>query len=160
VEDDKGRPIRIVGACCEVDGESWLQRLWPVKIKVARKEKGYGFMGVQRLHEGQTWNPADRVWADDRHVGVRGGGPRYAPRPTISAACRALLAEDDVFGRVRCSPQHGSRSSLKIPQPALASTSSAFRAHLIRRRYPREPDGLRTPPARRRGGLGEGAHRW
>src|SRR5262245_64204524 len=59
----QGRPTRIVGACCGVDGESWLQRL-------CRKDQGGGereelrLYGVQCLYEGQTWNPANRAWTE------------------------------------------------------------------------------------------------
>jgi len=35
---------RIVGACCKVDGESWLQRLWARKDQGGGEEESYGFV--------------------------------------------------------------------------------------------------------------------
>jgi hypothetical protein len=44
-----------------LDGESWLQRLWPREDQGGGEREELRLHGVQRLHEGQTWNPADRL---------------------------------------------------------------------------------------------------
>jgi len=66
VEEDKDDLHALLEHAAKLMVKAGYSAYGPVKIKVAGKEKSYGFL--ECLHEGQTWNPADGAWGRELEV--------------------------------------------------------------------------------------------